>query len=61
MRAIVHDPAAGLRLSDVPDPEPRPHEVLIEVRAASLNFLDVAYRDHNLAPAACPASTRQGS
>jgi NADPH2:quinone reductase len=35
-------------MSDVPDPEPTPHEVLLDVRAASLNFLDVAYRDHYL-------------
>jgi NADPH:quinone reductase-like Zn-dependent oxidoreductase len=60
VRAIVHDPAAGLRLSDVPDPEPGPDEVLLEVRAASLNFLDVAYRHHNLAPGGVPGVDAAG-
>jgi NADPH2:quinone reductase len=54
VRAIVHDPVADLRMSDVPEPEPAPHEVLIEVRAASVNFLDVAYRDDYLAPGGVP-------
>ncbi len=60
MRAIVHDPAADLRMSDVPDPEPAPHEVLLEVRAASLNFLDIAYRDDYLAPGAVPGVDASG-
>ncbi|WP_425564209.1 alcohol dehydrogenase catalytic domain-containing protein, partial [Pseudonocardia zijingensis] len=59
MRAIVHDPA-GLRLADVPDPEPAPHELLLEVRAASVNFLDVVYRERNLAPGGVPGVDAAG-
>jgi NADPH:quinone reductase and related Zn-dependent oxidoreductases len=33
-----------LRYEDAPDPEPRDGEVLIELRAASLNHLDVWIR-----------------
>jgi NADPH:quinone reductase-like Zn-dependent oxidoreductase len=33
-----------LRYEDVPDPEPKPGEVLIELRAAALNHLDVWVR-----------------
>ncbi|MFC7619775.1 zinc-binding dehydrogenase [Microlunatus sp. GCM10028923] len=60
MRAIVHDPAAGLRMSEAPEPEPEPHQVLIDVRAASLNFLDVAYRDVNLAAGDIPGVDAAG-
>ena len=47
-------------MSDVPDPEPAPHEVLLEVRAASVNFLDVAYREHYLAPGGVPGVDAAG-
>jgi NADPH:quinone reductase-like Zn-dependent oxidoreductase len=47
-------------MSDVPDPEPEPHEVLLEVRAASVNYLDVAYRDHTLAPGGVPGVDAAG-
>jgi NADPH:quinone reductase len=47
-------------MSDVPDPEPAPHEVLLEVRAASLNFLDVAYRDQYLGPGGVPGVDAAG-
>jgi NADPH:quinone reductase len=60
VRAIVHDPAADLRMADVPDPEPAPHEVLLEVWAASVNFLDVAYREHYLAPGGVPGVDAAG-
>jgi NADPH:quinone reductase-like Zn-dependent oxidoreductase len=60
VRAIVHDPAAGLRHTDVPDPVPRPHELLLEVGAAALNFLDVAYRDEIFAPGAVPGVDAAG-
>jgi NADPH:quinone reductase len=45
MRAVVHDPAAphGLRLSTAPEPQPREHEVLLEVRAIALNFGEIAF------------------
>jgi NADPH:quinone reductase-like Zn-dependent oxidoreductase len=33
-----------LRYEDVPDPEPKPDEVLVELRAAALNHLDVWVR-----------------
>jgi len=32
VRAIVHDPEAGLRMSEVPEPEPEPHEVPRDLR-----------------------------
>ena len=60
MRAIVHDPTTGLRMSEVPEPEPAPDQVLIDVRAASLNFLDVAYRDLNLPAGAVPGVDAAG-
>ena len=47
-------------MSDVPDPEPTPHEVLLDVRAASLNFLDVAYRDHYLPHGGVPGVDAAG-
>lgn len=56
MRAIIHDPAAadGLRLTDLPDPVPAPGQAVIGVRAVSVNFLDIAYRDERLAVGAVP-------
>jgi NADPH:quinone reductase len=62
MRAIVHDPAAtaGLRLADVSDPEPASNEVLVQVAAASLNFLDVAYRHDRMAAGAVPGVDAAG-
>ncbi len=47
MKAIrIHEDGGPevLRYEDVPDPEPRDGEVLIELRAASLNHLDVWIR-----------------
>ena len=44
MKAVVFEEHGGpdvLRYTDIPDPEPRPHEVLIEVRAAGANFNDI--------------------
>jgi NADPH:quinone reductase-like Zn-dependent oxidoreductase len=45
MLALLHDPAAphGLRLGEAGEPEPEPGQVLVEVRAVSLNFGEVAY------------------
>ncbi len=47
MKAIrIHEDGGPdvLRYEDVPDPVPREHEVLVELRAASLNHLDVWIR-----------------
>jgi len=41
MKAIVSTPE-GARLADVPMPQPRPNEVLVRVKAASLNRADLA-------------------
>jgi NADPH:quinone reductase-like Zn-dependent oxidoreductase len=47
MKAVrIHEDGGPevLRYEDAPDPEPRPGEVLVELRAASLNRLDVWIR-----------------
>src|SRR5688500_10346516 len=47
MRAIVITETGGpevLRPADRPDPEPGPGEVLIDVAAAGVNYIDVYYR-----------------
>jgi NADPH2:quinone reductase len=47
LRAIVLRETGGpeqLQLADVPDPEPRDGEVVVRVRAAGINFLDVLVR-----------------
>lgn len=47
MKAIVISEPGGperLELVDVPDPEPSPGEVLVEISAAGLNFIDTYHR-----------------
>ena len=47
MKAILireHGSYDKLRVEDVPDPEPKPNEVLIRVKAAGLNHLDLWVR-----------------
>lgn len=41
MKAIVSTPT-GAQLADTPAPQPRPNEILVRVRAASLNRADLA-------------------
>jgi crotonyl-CoA carboxylase/reductase len=44
MKAVVFEEHGGpevLHYTDIPDPEPAPHEVLIEVKAAGANFNDI--------------------
>ena len=44
MKAVVFEEHGGtdvLQYTDIPDPEPGPYEVLIEVKAAGANFNDI--------------------
>jgi NADPH2:quinone reductase len=44
MRALVvaeHGPLENLKLGELPDPVPKPGEVLVDIRAASVNFPDL--------------------
>ncbi len=44
MKALLcvrHGPPEALELADIPDPVPGPDEVVVEVRAAGLNFFDL--------------------
>ncbi|RJO70711.1 alcohol dehydrogenase [Nocardia panacis] len=45
MRALVvdHAVAAGLRIGEVPDPEPTPHQAVVRVTATSLNNGELRY------------------
>jgi len=48
MRAFIVDRYkrnGALRLSDMPEPEVRDHDVLVAVHAAGLNLLDAKIRD----------------
>lgn len=54
MKAVVIEETGAperLELRDVPDPEPGEGEVLVGVRAAGINFLDVLVRQGNYAQA----------
>lgn len=53
MRAIIIDGAFGLehlRLVERPSPEPGPHEVVVRVRAVSLNYRDLLVVEGSYAP-----------
>lgn len=57
MRAIVFDPDAPRKFSfaDAPDPAPtKPDELLIEVKAISLNFGEAYYGDNADSPGDIP-------
>ncbi|MCY3578446.1 MAG: zinc-binding dehydrogenase [bacterium] len=48
MRAAFHESQGGLevlRVGDLPDPEPGPHDVLIQVKATSMDRVDVYWRE----------------
>ena len=48
MKALIYEQHGGpevLQYLDVPDPEPGPHDVIIEVAATTVNRLDVAQRN----------------
>ena len=34
-----------LTLGDVPVPDPKPHEALVQIKAAGVNFIDVYFRE----------------
>lgn len=53
MRAVVYDggAAGGIRLGTAPEPVPGEGQLLIDVRAVSLNFTDVAHLDAATTPA----------
>jgi NADPH2:quinone reductase len=57
MKAIVLEKTGGpgqLRLADLPDPQPGPGEVLVDIVAAGVNFMDVGVREGMYSIAALP-------
>src|SRR5512146_2234228 len=48
MKAVVVSHTGGpevLEYKDVPEPEPKPNEALVRIKAAGLNFIDVYFRE----------------
>jgi NADPH2:quinone reductase len=37
--------AEALKVADIPQPQPKPNEALIEIKTAGVNFIDVYYRE----------------
>src|SRR5262245_30729243 len=37
--------AEALKVVDIPTPQPKPNEALLEIKAAGVNFIDVYYRE----------------
>ncbi len=62
MRALIHDPGSpqGLRLGEVPDPQPGPSEALVQVAATSLNFGEAAFLSDRHEPGAVPGWDASG-
>ncbi|GAA3531016.1 zinc-binding dehydrogenase [Nonomuraea rosea] len=46
MRALIAGPGGEGRLTEVPEPEPGPGQVLVEIRHASVNFSDLRHMSH---------------
>jgi NADPH:quinone reductase len=44
IRVEKHGPPGALKYVEISDPEPAPGEVLVRVRAAGVNFADIATR-----------------
>ena len=63
MHALIHDPHApqGLRIGEAADPAPGPSEALIDVRALSINFADVAFLADRYEPGAVPGFDAAGT
>src|SRR5262245_43392467 len=62
MRALRYDPdvPGRLALGEVPDPDPGPDRVLVQVAAVSLNFADVAFPEIEV-PGAVPGFDAAGT
>ena len=56
MKALIFDPSArrGLRFGDVAEPKPTAAQALVEVRAVSLNWGELAFLKHMHAPGDVP-------
>jgi len=55
MRAILVDQPGGLeqmRISKIPRQEPKPHELVVQVKATSLNRADILQREGHYPPPA---------
>jgi NADPH:quinone reductase-like Zn-dependent oxidoreductase len=46
MRALIAGPGGEGRLTEVPEPEPGPGQVLVEIHHASVNFSDLRHMSH---------------
>jgi 6-hydroxycyclohex-1-ene-1-carbonyl-CoA dehydrogenase len=52
--AVFYEPRMPLRITDVPIPQPKPHEVLVKVSACGLCHTDLHYIDHGVPTAKRP-------
>ncbi|MBA2526520.1 MAG: quinone oxidoreductase [Pyrinomonadaceae bacterium] len=61
MKAVQVSKVGGpetLELVDIPTPEPKPNEAVVQIKAAGVNFIDVYYREGRY-PAALPFTLGQ--